>query len=131
MRLPASLRAALYVVGIMVGTTGIAWLLAHEGWRRIALICMEVHGSAAMVLLVLVGAAAALHAPTGWRERKNRLSGVVLGGVLIILVATGALLYYAGDERLRGAASVVHWVIGLASVAAASAHILLGRRPVP
>src|SRR5947208_429215 len=65
MRLPASLRAGLCALGLMVGASGVVWLFAREGSRRLALACMQVHGSAAMALLVVIGAVAALHAPVG------------------------------------------------------------------
>ena len=128
MRLPASLRTALYAVGLLVAASGVMWLFAREGWRRLAATCMQVHGSAAMVLLVLIGAAAALHAPAGWREAKNRASGAVFATALSLLVATAALLYYDGDERTRAVASLVHWTLGLATLAVAGAHVWLGRR---
>lgn len=128
MRLPASLRAATYLVGLIVAGSGVTWLLTPQGSRRVAAACMAVHGSATMVLLVLVGAVAALHAPTGWRERKNRLSGAIFTLTLSVLVATGAMLYYAGDEGLRSAASVVHWAIGCAVLLFGALHVWLGRR---
>lgn len=128
MRLPSSLRAGVYGTGALVAITGTLWLIVHDTWRRFAATCMELHGGSAMILLVLIGAAAALHAPAGWRERKNRVSGAVLSTVLAILLLTGVLLYYAGDERARGLASVVHWTLGLGAIAALYVHVWLGRR---
>ena len=128
MRLPASLRFATYGVGLIVAASGVTWLLAPQGSRRVTAACMQVHGGAAMVLLVLIGAVAALHAPTGWRERKNRASGAFLATTLSVLVATGAMLYYVGDEGLRSAASVVHWAVGCAGLLLGGLHIWLGRR---
>lgn len=128
MRLPASLRGALYVTSGLVAASGALWLVMHDASRRVAMACMEVHGTTAMVLLVLTGAAAALHAPAGWRERRNRASGAILSTALIVLIATGALLYYVGDERARTLASVAHWTVGLAAVAAAAMHVWLGQR---
>ena len=129
MRLPASLRVATYTVGLMVTASGVTWLLAPQGSRRLAAACMEVHGSTAMVLLVLIGAVAALHAPTGWRERKNRMSGAVFATTLSVLLATGALLYYVGDEGVRSAASLLHWAIGCTALLLGGLHVWLGRRP--
>jgi len=128
MRLPASLRGALYATGGLVAASGSLWLVVHDGSRRLAVACIEVHGVTAMALLVLIGAAAALHVPTGWRERRNRASGAILSTALIVLVATGAVLYYAGDDVARNAASVAHWTVGLAAVALAGLHVWLGRR---
>lgn len=128
MRLPASLRAGLYAAGGAVAASGVAWLFLHDSSRRLAVVCMQVHGTTAMALLVLIGAAAASHAPAGWRERRNRASGTILSTALSLLVASGALLYYLGDERARSVASIVHWVIGCAGIALAALHVRLGRR---
>lgn len=128
MRLPARLRAALYAAAVVVAGTGIVWLFVHDRWRRLGVACMEVHGSVAMALLVLIGAAAALHAPSGWRERKNRTSGALLASALTLLVITSALLYYLGDDRARGIASTVHWTVGLIMLAVAAVHVSLAGR---
>lgn len=127
MRLPASLRAALYTVGLLVAASGVIWLFTRAGSRRLALACMQMHGGAAMVLLVIIGAVAALHAPAGWRERRNRASGAVLAAVLTVLLVTGALLYYLGDEGARSMASTVHWTVGCAALVLGGIHIWLGR----
>ena len=132
MRLPANLRLSLYGTGALVALSGIAWLWGHYFAgetlsRRVAAVSMEIHGGAMMLVLVLVGSAAALHAPTGWREKKNRRSGALLASVLATLTATGFLLYYLGDERARAAASVLHWAVGLLSPVILAAHIRLGR----
>jgi hypothetical protein len=122
MRLPASLRAALYASAALVAASGVLWL----PWRNA--MWMQLHGTATMFLLVVSGSAVALHAPGGWREGKNRLSGALLSAALIVLAATGALLYYAGDDSVRAMASVVHWVLGLGAIAMVAAHVVLGRR---
>ena len=128
MRLPASLRGALYAFGLMVAASGVIWLVAREDARRVAVTCMQVHGSAAMALLVLIGAAAALHAPASWRDGKNRASGAAFAITLSLLIVTAALLYYDGDERTRSLASIVHWTVGLACIAFAGVHVWLGHR---
>lgn len=128
MRLPASLRGALYVTGGVVAASGVVWLVVHDASRRVAVACMEVHGTTAMALLVLTGAVVALHAATGWRERRNRASGAILSTALLIVIATGALLYYVGDEGARNLASVTHWVLGLAAIALTGLHVWFGQR---
>jgi hypothetical protein len=129
MRLPASLRGGLYAVGGIVALSGVAWLVAREpAQRAFALLCLEIHGATAAALLVLIGAVAALHAPAGWRERKNRGSGALVVAVLAMLAITGVLLYYLGDERMRGVVSIAHWAVGLAAPAALTAHVWLGLR---
>jgi hypothetical protein len=128
MRLPASLRAGLYGIGGLVAASGLVWLVAHGAYNGVATLCMEIHGTAAMILLVLIGVAAGMHAPAAWRERKNRSSGVLFGVGLAALMLTGALLYYAGSEQVRASASIAHWAVGLVAIALAVLHIALGRK---
>lgn len=128
MRLAASLRAALYGVGLLVTASGVIWLFTPAASRRLAAACMQVHGSAAMAFLVLVGAVFALHAPMGWRERKNRASGAAFAAALAVLLATGALLYYLGGEGARSVSSTMHWTVGCAALVLGGVHVWLGRR---
>lgn len=128
MRLPLSLRAAFYVTSGIVAASGALWLMVHDDSRRAAVACMEVHGTIAMILLALAGAVVALHSATGWREGRNRASGAVLSTALVVLIATGALLYYLGDERARAFASATHWAAGLAAIVLTVLHVRLGQR---
>jgi hypothetical protein len=134
MRLGLSLRLWLYASAAALWVTGTAWLVAHyfpsaraypEG---LAATSMKIHGGAAMLLLVLAGVVVALHAPGAWRERKNRVSGLVMAAVLIGLCVTGYLLYYAGGETARALASVGHWLPGLALPLIGVWHGFAGRR---
>jgi hypothetical protein len=134
MRLALSLRLWLYASAAALWVTGTAWLFAHyfpsarshpEG---LAASSMKIHGGAAMLLLVLAGVVVALHVQGAWRERKNRVSGLVMATVLIALAVTGYLLYYAGGETARALASMAHWLPGLALPLAGAWHAIAGRR---
>jgi uncharacterized membrane protein len=124
MRLPASLRLALYTAGALVAASGLAWF-ASPSARSVS---MEIHGGASMALLVVIGAVAALHAPAGWRERKNRWSGALVAAGMSVLAVTGFLLYYLGDERARAGVSRAHWAVGLAVSVLLGMHVWLGAR---
>lgn len=121
MRLAPSVRLSLYATMGVLFVTGIAWLVFRNGTL------MTIHGSASMAMLALAGAAASLHVPGAWVEGRNRFSGVALGAAFAVLVATSCLLYYAGDEALRSAASVCHWILGLALPSGMAAHAWRGR----
>jgi len=129
MRLPVSLRSGLYAMGLVVLASGVAWLVMRDPSRPgLAAASMEIHGGAAMVLLVLIGAVSALHAPAGWRERRNRWSGAVVATLLTVLALTGFLLYYLGDEQARAFASLLHWTVGFGAAALLGLHVWLGVR---
>jgi hypothetical protein len=120
MRLALRLRLWLYASAALLWASGAAWLLANYFAPArslpagLAAASLRIHGGVAMLLLVLAGMAVALHVPGAWRERKNRVSGLVMAVALIGLVITGYLLYYAGGESARALASVAHWLPGLA-----------------
>jgi hypothetical protein len=67
----------------------------------------------------------------GWRQRRNRRSGVTMLAIVATLALSGYGLYYAGDPRLRSWTSANYWVIGLSASAALLLHVMLGRRTRP
>ena len=88
-----------------------------------ASLVMKVHGAAAMLTLVLLGALLAQHVPAGWTANKNRKSGAILLGAMAWLALTGYLLYYAGGESLRWYAAQSHLWVGIAACAIVALHI--------
>lgn len=121
MRLPLSLRVALYASALVLFASGAAWLLRRSS------VLMQVHGAAAMAFLALAGALTALHTGQAWRERRNLPSGVAMAVGLVALTVTGWLLYYLGDEAARAASSNLHWWLGLALPLLIGWHIASAR----
>jgi hypothetical protein len=128
----------VYASGTALLISGAGWLLAHyalaggpaaaglpapsEPWW------LRVHGAALILFLVVFGALVPNHLAMGWRQRRNRSSGVVMLTVVAVLTLSGYGLYYSGDEPQRALISVLHWAIGLAAALALAAHALLGKR---
>ena len=109
-------RALLYATGAILILTGIVWALLHYlADERVAVpanaLLMKIHGAAAMVALLLLGALLP-HVAAGWRLLRNRQSGITLITLNGLMIATGYLLYYAGGETLRQGASVLHLTLG-------------------
>lgn len=111
---------------------GLGWGLDPEDftnplrvWRHRLLV---LHGIAAYVLLWVVGCLFTLHQQGNWRARRNRASGVVLSGALLLLAFSGLTLYYPPHEDWRGAFSLLHQVMGLALAMLVPLHVWLGRR---
>jgi hypothetical protein len=128
LRLERGLRCTVYVLVIILFATGLLWWISDgaPGGGRFYL--LAVHGFAAMAFLVAFGAVLAVHVREGWRQRLNRMSGIVLLLVTSLLIVTAAGLYYAGSDILRNLASVIHIGVGLGLPLAGAAHIVLGRR---
>jgi len=103
--------------------SGCGWLLLHyygrvqgafgpetnpaEPWL------MRLHGLALIPALLGIGGMFVVHIPKGWTHARQRVAGVALCTILGILILSGYLLYYLGDEDARSWASVAHWMVGL------------------
>jgi hypothetical protein len=136
LRLDPGVRFWNYAAFSALFVTGAIWLVADqlkeaesgELWQAVAANTLMLHGTAAMIALVLLGALIPLHVQRSWRIGKNRISGAIMVGTNAVLVATAAALYYAGSDTLRSLAADVHIAIGLAFPLLIVTHIVLGRR---
>ena len=136
MRLDPVFRRTLYAAFAVLVLTGAAWLLADwrkdpldpDLWQAVAASSLMLHGGAAMLTLLLLGALVPLHIRRGWRSGRNRLTGPTMITVNAVLIITAFGLYYAGSDTLRPWVSDLHIVIGLALPPALLAHVWLGRR---
>lgn len=118
--------------------SGAGWLLLHyygqkageygpemnpaEPWM------MTAHGLFLIPALLGIGGMFVAHIPKGWSHVRQRVIGLALCGVLTILIASGYLLYYAGEEVLREWTGLIHWVIGLGLPVLFGWHYLSGLR---
>jgi hypothetical protein len=131
-------RAWIYGVLVALWGSGALWLVIHylfpdrgefgdapgvaEPWL------LTLHGAAAFATLWLCGWMWAVHVRPWWKNGQRRTSGVLLSATIVLLIASGYLLYYAADETLLHGIAVLHWVIGLLLGAIVIAHALRSRR---
>jgi hypothetical protein len=109
-------RWLLYSASAVLLLTGVCWALLHYGGVHPYLSeagLMKWHGAAAMALLVAIGSVLPAHVPTGWVAMRSRTSGTTMLAGCGLLAVTGYVLYYAGNETVREAASYVHLALGL------------------
>jgi hypothetical protein len=136
LRLKPSFRFAIYAAFAVLLLTGVGWLLADwqkdisgdEFWQQSVAYLLMVHGGAAMVTLLLLGALIPVHVLRAWRSRKNRASGSAMATFNAILIATAFGLYYLGSETLRPWMSWIHIAAGFSLSLWLPVHIFLGRR---
>jgi len=139
LRLDGRFRWGLYGIFSVLFVTGAVWMIADalkdspsgDFWQGMSASLLMIHGGAAMVTLVLLGALIPIHVMRGWRSRRNRLAGaaMVIANVLFVVTAFG--LYYAGSEIWRPWISNVHIAVGLAFPVLVVIHIWTGRRSSP
>jgi MFS family permease len=125
-------KRALYAVSALLWLSGAWWLylslLGRQAEDPTAPLLLEVHGAAAMGFLLVLGALLTDHLPRGWRQERERASGLSLVTLCAILIISGWGLYYFGQEQLRAATSWVHSVLGLLLPCAVGVHVWRGRR---
>jgi hypothetical protein len=136
LRLNPSFRFTIYAAFAVLVLTGAGWLVAdwqkdisgEEIWQQAIANLLMIHGGAAMVTLLLLGALIPLHMMRAWRSRKNRVSGSVMVTFNTVLVGTAFGLYYLGSETLRPWMSWVHIAAGFSLALWFPLHIYWGRR---
>jgi hypothetical protein len=136
LRLEPGLRYGTYTTFAALILTGVVWLAADqlkdsasgESWQAVAAAMLMLHGGAAMIALVLLGALIPLHAQRSWRTGKNRVTGTCMAVFNTVLIVTAFGLYYSGSDTLRSVLANIHLVVGLALPALIATHVVLGRR---
>lgn len=130
-------RYCLYAVVALVAATGLGWILLgltldpedfsdpRRLWHHRLLVT---HGCAAYLLLWFVGSLFPQHQWGAWKARRNRGSGSALSLSLLLLAASGLLLYYPPVDDWRETGSLVHQCIGALLVFLLPLHVVLGRR---
>lgn len=126
-RLKPLVHRALYGIGIGTWFTGVLWLVFHRFLTRngefgptphpLEPWWLRLHGAFAFAAIWIFGYLWSIHIEVAWPYQRRRLSGSVLVAILLWLTVSGYLLYYLGDDTLRAAASLSHWVLGLTAPA--------------
>lgn len=136
MRLKSSFRYSIYAAFAVLFLTGSGWLVADyqknvssDGtWQQTAAWLLMVHGGAAMMTLLLLGALVPVHVLRSWRSGNNLVTGSVMITFNTLLIVTAFGLYYLGSEAVRPWMSWIHIVVGFCVPVLLALHILLGRR---
>ncbi len=116
--------------------TGAGWLVADRQkdisaddiWQQTVAYLLMVHGGAAMITLLLLGALIPVHLRRGWRARRNRVSGSAMAAFNAVLILTAFGLYYLGSETVRPWMSWIHIAAGFSLSLLFPLHIFWGRR---
>jgi len=139
LRLKRTFRRSIYAAFAVLFLTGTVWLVADwqkdispdEIWQQLAATMLMVHGGAAMITLLLLGALIPIHLLRSWRAAKNRISGSVMVAFNAVLIVTAFELYYLGSEAVRPWMSWIHIAAGISVALSFPVHIFLGRRKLP
>jgi hypothetical protein len=138
MHMPRLLRRAFYLVFATSWVTGISFYVLSR-WMQIEgefglekhpwqFPILKIHGAAAFLMLMAIGALLINHVPATWRTRRSRGFGLTLVTGVSLMVVTAWSLYYAADEQWRPIIGNVHAAIGVTLPLILAIHIWRGRR---
>jgi hypothetical protein len=113
--------------GTILWLTGAAWVLLHyfgeiqgefgpetnpaQPWL------LRIHGLVLIPAILVLGSLLVVHIPKGWNDKGQRIVGIMLTALFGILVISGYMLYYVGDDGLRNWSSLFHWMVGIVAPA--------------
>ncbi len=123
-RLGNGRKLALHALWIGLIASGAAWLVLHyfvlvkgefgPEHSPYEPMSLKVHGGLAFLALWFGGMMWGTHMLKAWSQKRRRWTGTILLLIFALMIVSGYLLYYAGDEGLRANVSLIHWVVGLA-----------------
>lgn len=104
------------IIGMMTcSITGLMYLLGHQFQIHRSTLgshsILAAHGIAAILATLALGSVLPFHIKAGYKSAKKRWSGLSQLGFLVILLISGALLYY-GPEEIRNISVDTHWITG-------------------
>ncbi len=120
------LGAAVFVLKHFFATAGEFGVTPHP-WQPALLM---LHGIVAVAATFLFGWICGDHVALTWRMRADRVSGVWLLVLIVILMLTGFAAFFLVDDSLRAASGTIHEWLGLALMIPWLLHLLFGRGPV-
>lgn len=129
--LPRWLKPLFWGAGALLLFTGLLWLWLHyrygtasaEGLPHPAEHpLIQAHGLAALLFTLALGALGPVHVPRGWREGRNKRSGLLLITSAALLLASGYALYYFTSEEWRPWVGGLHAGVGSAMALVVGLH---------
>jgi hypothetical protein len=139
LKLGRTYRIVLYVSGWGIWLTGVLWVLYHYfmrvkgpfGFKSNPLeeVWLISHGGFAVAGTFLFGVLWRPHIVSGWDMHWRRWSGGGLAGVTLFLIVSGYAVYYIGGRQWLAWTSILHWGIGIATLALFFIHWLSKSRP--
>ena len=105
------------ILGILsCSLSGSLYLLGHQFQIQRSVLgahpILAIHGVAAMLAILTLGSVLPFHLKAGYKSGRQWISGFSQLGFILILLTSGALLYY-GPEGIREGVIDVHWMVGL------------------
>lgn len=138
LKIPTLYRYIFYV------TLGLCWCSGFGFWliRRFGMVegdfgleahylqypLLQIHGLAAFMMLLCLGAIFSAHIPMAWRSGRERRWGLLLLVQVLLSVLSAYTLYYLVSEDCHELLGNSHALVGVLLPLLLSLHIYWGRR---
>lgn len=135
-RFPILYRRILYSLVLLSWCSGIAFFI----FSRYVLIegefgpekhpwqfpLLKVHGAAAFIMMLSLGAVITSHVPAGWRTGRHKIFGSILLGSIVFMVLSAWALYYLSSDANRELIGNIHAAVGVFLPFTVLWHVLQG-----
>ncbi|MGS2722936.1 hypothetical protein ACVBEJ_04265 [Porticoccus sp. GXU_MW_L64] len=89
---------------------------------------LQVHGGAAFLMMMLLGAFFVGHVANTWPAKKRHPMGVAMAIAAALMVVSAWLLYYLANEDVRAWVANIHAAVGLLLPLLLTVHIYRARK---
>ena len=131
-------RRTLVFTALALAVSGLVWMAGHyallaapdfDGSEPRSLLHQVIilHGIMAYGAAILFGSLLGRHIPAGLKSGRKLISGLSSLSLMIALIVTALLLYYAGSEHIRDISSIAHQVVGVLAVVLVWMHVVQKR----
>jgi len=129
-------RRGVIACAIALALTGVVWMAGYYALgfvpdvdgpspRSALHLIIMAHGVAGYVGAIFFGTLLGRHIPAGLRQSRKLVSGLSSLTLVIVLVVTALLLYYAGEPGVRDTSSLSHQIVGVVAAVVVAAHLLV------
>lgn len=84
-----------------------------------------VHVIVSYFVLMLTGSLWSIHMRREWRRSKKRISGILVGVILILLSISAISLLYSGNDQIQFFSSLGHSILGITFLVIYPIHLYL------
>ena len=96
---------------------------------KLRLFATAIHILMMCICLFILGGISVIHTKIGLKKKQNIVSGTSLYSFFVLLVLTGLVILYAGNEDLITTSSVIHILAGILLFVAYLIHMILKKKP--
>lgn len=87
---------------------------------------LKLHGAAAFMMMMSLGAVITSHIPAGWRTGRHRVFGSILLASVTFMVLSAWALYYLSNDTNRELIGNIHAAVGVMLPFTGFWHVLQG-----